>query len=98
MSSADNLVKQFGPRSGLTNRRASSGSKLFDILMVFFQKIDSEKNQQTTKKKHEKHPGCNELTGLLNIFWADNTFIQEHTGKRGSVQVIYCIQDQVFMS
>ena len=59
MSSADNLGKQFGPRSGPTNRRAWSGSKLFDILMVFlkefFQKVDFEKNQQTTKK-HEKLP------------------------------------------
>ena len=59
VSSADNLGEQFGPRSGLTNRRACSGSKLFDILMVFlkefFQKVNYEKNQQTTKK-HEKLP------------------------------------------
>ena len=58
-SSADNLDKQFGPRSGPTNRRAWSGSKLFDILMVFlkefFQKVNFEKNRQTTKK-HEKLP------------------------------------------
>ena len=59
VSSADNFGKQFGPRSGPTNRRAWSGSKLFDILMVFlkefFQKVNFEKNQQTTKK-HEKLP------------------------------------------
>ena len=46
VSSADNLGKQFGPN-------------LFDILMVFlkefFQKVNFEKNQQTTKK-HEKLP------------------------------------------
>ena len=57
--SAVNLGKQFGPRSGPTNRRAWSGSKLFDILMVFlkefFQKVNFEKNQQTTKKR-EKLP------------------------------------------
>ena len=39
------------------NPRAWSGSELFDILMVFlkefFQKVNFEKNQQTTKK-HEK--------------------------------------------
>ena len=43
VSSADNVGKQFGPRSGPTNRRAWSGSKLFDILIVFlkefFQKV-----------------------------------------------------------
>ena len=37
--SSDDLCKQFGSRSGLmirqTNRRAGSGSKLFDTLMVF---------------------------------------------------------------
>ena len=59
VTSADNLGKQFGPRSGPTSRRAWSGSKLFDILMVFlkefFQKNNFEKNQQTTKK-HEKLP------------------------------------------
>ena len=45
MTSADNLCKQFGPRSGF---------KLFDTLMVIlkelFEKVDFEKNQQTTKK------------------------------------------------
>ena len=57
--SADNLGKQSGPRSGPTIRRARSGSKLFDILMVLlkelFEKGYFEKNQQTTKK-HEKLP------------------------------------------
>ena len=55
MSSADNLSKQFRPRSGLTKCRARSGSKLFDTLMVFlkefFEKIDFEKNQQMTNKQ-----------------------------------------------
>ena len=35
VSSADNLGKQFGPRSGPTIRWAWSGSKLFDILKIF---------------------------------------------------------------
>ena len=51
--SADNLCKQFGPRSGPTFCLAWFGFKLFDTLMVFlkefFNKIDIEKKQQTTK-------------------------------------------------
>ena len=50
MSSADNLGKQFGLRSGPTN----PGSKLFDILMVFlkefFQKVNFEKKSADNKK------------------------------------------------
>ena len=59
MSSADNFFKQFGPRSGPTECLASSGSKLFDTLIVlgkyFFEKVDFDKNQQTTKRR-EKFP------------------------------------------
>ena len=54
MSSADNLCKLFGPRSGPIECHACSGSKLFDNLMVFlkdfFEKVDYLENQQTTKK------------------------------------------------
>ena len=39
MSSADNICKQFGSRSGPTKRRASSGSKLFDTLMIFLKEF-----------------------------------------------------------
>ena len=35
VSSADNLCKQIGPRSGQTKCRAWSGSNLFDARMVF---------------------------------------------------------------
>ena len=35
VSSAGNLYKQFGPRSGPTKCRAWPGSKLFDILIIF---------------------------------------------------------------
>ena len=58
-SSADNLCKQFGPRSGWTKRQAWSGSKLFDILMVlvkdFLKKINL-KNNPRMMKKHAKLP------------------------------------------
>ena len=57
-SSADNFCKQFGPRSGLTESWAWSGSKLVDTLIVFLKeffelKVDFEKNQRTTKKSRE---------------------------------------------
>ena len=59
VTSADNFGKQFGPWSGLTNRPAWSGSKLFDILMVFlkefFQKVNFEKISRR-QKKHKKFP------------------------------------------
>ena len=60
------LCKQFGSRSGTTKCRARSGSKLFDTLMVFpkelFEKVDFEKNQQTTKKHGmQNYPECKEL-------------------------------------
>ena len=53
MSSADNLYKQFGPRSGPTKCRAWSGPKLFDTLMVFlkefFEKVDFEISSRRQK-------------------------------------------------
>ena len=54
VSHADNLCKQFGPRSGRIQCQARSGSELLDTLMVFrkvfFSKtVDFEKNQQPTK-------------------------------------------------
>ena len=54
--SADNLCKQFGPRSGLTKRRAWSGSKLFDTLMVFLKDFPFEKVNLKKKKKKKKNP------------------------------------------
>ena len=74
VSSADNLGKQFGPRSGPTIHRARSGSKLFDILIVFlkefFWKINFEKNQQTTKK-HEKLPSMQWVKLLNDLSWIE---------------------------
>ena len=53
VSCADTLCKQFRPRTGPTKCRAWAWSKLFDTLMVFlkefFEKVNFEKNQQTTK-------------------------------------------------
>ena len=54
MSSADNLCKQFGPRSGWTKHWAWSGFKLFDTLIVFLtdflDNVNFEKKQQIAKK------------------------------------------------
>ena len=65
--SADNLGKQFGPRSGPTKTRVRSGSKLFDnmiaFLKEFFEKVDFEKNQQI-RKKHTKLPNRQRVKGL----------------------------------
>ena len=61
VSSADNLGKQFGPRSGPTKRRAWSGSICLTLRSYSwknFSKInDFEKNQQTTKNMKNYHPG-----------------------------------------
>ena len=58
LSSADNLCKQFRPRSGKTKHWAWSGSKLFDTLRLFLkdflEKVNFfKKNPQTTKKHAE---------------------------------------------
>ena len=59
VSSADNLCKPFGPRSGRTECLARSECKLFDTLIVFlkefFQKVDFEK-KSADNKKHAKLP------------------------------------------
>ena len=70
------LYEQFGPRSGPTKRRAWSGSKLFDSLMVFlkefFEKDDFEKkNQQTTEKKHAKLPSKWSFKGTVKTLYTD---------------------------
>ena len=57
LPSADKLWKQFRSRSGQTECRSWSGSKLFHTLMVcmveVFDKVDFENNRQKTKR-HEK--------------------------------------------
>ena len=72
LSSAVNLCKQFGPRSGMTECRSWSGSKLFDTLIVFlkeiFEKVYFEKSQQSTAKswKITRHA---ELISSNNFIW-----------------------------
>ena len=68
--SADNLCKQFGPRSGQTKRQASSGSKLFDTLMVFledcFEKLIKKIHRQ--QKSMQNYPACKEF----KVFFCKN--------------------------
>ena len=55
VSSADNLLKQVGPRSRPIKHPTWSGSNLFDTLMVFlrefFEKVKFENSQQMTKNQ-----------------------------------------------
>ena len=64
VTSANNLCKQFRPRSGQTKRRARSESKLFDTLMIFlkefFKKLDFEQKKLETKN-HEKLPSMQRI-------------------------------------
>ena len=64
VSSADNRCKRFAPRSGPTKRRARSGSKLSDTLMVFlkefFEKVNFEKISRR-QKSVQNYPACKEL-------------------------------------
>ena len=68
MSSADNLCKQFGPRSEPTEHPSCSGSKHFDTLMIFqkelFEKVDFEIKQQTTKNMCKNYQVVKELSEL----------------------------------
>ena len=112
MSSADNLCKQFGPRSGATKCRAWSGSKLFDTLMVFlkefFEKVAFEKSQQTTKK-HAKllNSKTNVLiahilkakTSLLPLFFV-RVFLSFHLSRsqRKNTYYLFLYFDSTIMS
>ena len=64
-SSADNLCKQFGPRSGSTEHRSLPGSKQFDTLIVFlkeyFEKSNFKKSLQAPTKASKNYPACKEL-------------------------------------
>ena len=70
VSSSDKFCKHFGPRWGPPKRRAWSRSNLFDTQMLFqkefFEKVDFEKNQQTTKK-HENFPRRQRVKSEENI-------------------------------
>ena len=64
MSSADNFCKEFGPRSGPTERGAWSGPKLFDTLIVFLKK-NLEKKQQRKKKRGKISQGAELKNNLM---------------------------------
>ena len=55
---ADNLCKQFGPRSGLTEYPVGSRSKLLVTLIVFlrkyFEEVNFEKKSVDDDKKYER--------------------------------------------
>ena len=86
VTSADNLGEQFGPRSGPTNRRAWSGSKLFDILMVFlkefFQKIILKKISRR-QKSMKNYPVGNELIRFdcISYRWSETAESSKETVK-----------------
>ena len=71
LSSANKLCKQFGPRSGGQNIRPDLNPELFDSLIVllkeFFEKVNFEKNQQTTNnvKLPSMHCGVSRLLVIL---------------------------------
>ena len=73
LQDAHNLRNQFGPRSELTKCQTGSESKLFDTLMIFlkefFETVDFEKNQQTTKSMNN-YPVGKELNYLC---WSSMT-------------------------
>ena len=93
--SADNLCKQLGPRSGLTKHHTWSGSKLFDTLMVFpkefFEKVDFEKNRQTTKK-HEQFPSWQRVKLLLLGLMLDIIFYLISMNNLKQMQKLVCVQ------
>ena len=72
LSSADNLCKQFGSRSGPTKCWAWSGSKLFDTLLIYLKEyFDSfnyeKKNQQTAK--HVQLPSFIWVIIMVSFVW-----------------------------
>ena len=75
VSSADNLCKQFGPKSGPTILRAWSGCNLFDIQMVFlkkmFEKVDFEK-KITRQQESTKNFQGGQTVKLIGIFHSFN--------------------------
>ena len=61
LSSAGNICTQFGPRSGPTERRVWSGSKLFDTVVVvikdffektYFEKKSADDNESMKSTQH----------------------------------------------
>ena len=67
VSSADNLCKQLGPRSGLTKCQAWSGSKLFDTLIVFIPKRFFSKKKWFWKKKTADNKNACKITQQAKV-------------------------------
>ena len=70
VSSADNLCKKYGPKSGPTKCRALSGSKLFDDdgipEICFLKKLIKEKiNRQ--QKRMQNYPAGKELVAFVKF-------------------------------
>ena len=69
--SADNLYKQFGHKSILTERSSQSGSKPFDTLIVFlkefFEEVNFEKKSAYDCKSMKNYPACTELMTLVYL-------------------------------
>ena len=67
MSAADNLCKEFGPRSGPTECQSLPESKHSNTVIVFlkefFEKVNFEKSADDSKRMII-YPACKEL-----IFW-----------------------------
>ena len=60
VQSADNLCKQFEPRSGLIKCGPRSDG-IPEILKEFFKNFDFEKNSRR-QKNHENYPACKEFS------------------------------------
>ena len=83
VSSVDNLYKQFGPRSGPTICPAWSRSNLFDTQMVFLkeflEKVDFEKNQQTTIKSMKNYLSIKLILTVSPTHLKDLYYLIEHS-------------------
>ena len=55
------VCKHFGPRSGPTERRSWSGSKLFDTLIAMIGKVNFSKSGKRQQKSMQHCPECKEL-------------------------------------
>ena len=62
-------MNSFDPNQDGQNDRLDMDPNRFDTLIVFlkelYEKVNFEKNQQTTKK-HENYPACKELKVLIS--------------------------------
>ena len=79
MSSADNVCKQFGPRSGQTKCQTISGSKLFDTLMVILnfilkKNLILKKKISRQEKNYEKFTSMEKALNKLKLSMTKQNF------------------------